>query len=29
MEEIEEMDKDFHIFFLDCYEHSGMRWSLA
>lgn len=29
MEEIEEMDKNYHIFFLDCYEHSGMKWSLA
>lgn len=29
MEEIEEMDRNYHIFFLDCYEHSGMKWSLA
>lgn len=29
MEEIEEMDKNYHIFFLDCYEHGGMSWSLA
>lgn len=28
MKEIEEMDKDYHIFFLDCFEHWGMRWSL-
>ena len=29
MEEIEEMDKNYHIFFLDCYQHSNMVWSLA
>ena len=29
MKEIEEMDKKYHIFFLDCYQHSCMVWSLA
>lgn len=29
MKEVEEMDKKYHLFFLDCYEHSGMVWSLC
>lgn len=29
MKEIEKMDKKYHIFFLDCYEHGWMKWSLA
>lgn len=26
MKEIEEMDKDYYVFFLDCYDHWGMKW---
>ena len=27
MKEIEEMDKDYYVFFLDCYDHWCMKWS--
>ena len=29
MENVEYMDRSYHLFFLDCYEHSGMCWSLC
>lgn len=27
MKEIEKMDKDYYVFFLDCYDHWNMVWS--
>ena len=29
MKEIEEMDKDYYVFFLDCYDHWNMVWSFC